>query len=122
MPPLWTLNDVRVRGTTRPRLVCDALPIQSGITAVLGESGSGNGGGGGQPRAFRRDGRRRIALDGGAGPVDRGASGTGGRRHQGDTHGGGNGHGLPGAGSRYSSSTSPAPRVRPASSATCTTP
>ena len=41
MPPLWTVDGVVVKGATRPRLRCDGLEIQPGITAVLGESGAG---------------------------------------------------------------------------------
>ncbi|NQU39788.1 MAG: ATP-binding cassette domain-containing protein [Lentisphaerae bacterium] len=41
MPPLWTFNTVVVRGAIRPRLTCDGLQLQPGITAVLGESGAG---------------------------------------------------------------------------------
>jgi iron(III) transport system ATP-binding protein len=41
MPPLWRVDGVVVKGATRPRLSCDGLQIQPGITAVLGESGAG---------------------------------------------------------------------------------
>ncbi|HUG89483.1 MAG TPA: ATP-binding cassette domain-containing protein [Planctomycetaceae bacterium] len=39
--PLWTLNDVTLRGGGRPRLECVSLEIHPGRTAVLGYSGAG---------------------------------------------------------------------------------
>src|SRR5262245_19146916 len=40
-PSLWTLKNVTLRSTHRPRLDAVSCEIQTGVTAVVGDSGAG---------------------------------------------------------------------------------